>query len=239
MVENKYLLYCHYGISEDDTSSKIIVKAARKSYMDFCRRITFQNRVPMENRDIFEDRVKTLLSDMIPSLLESVRYENQSQELFDGKHNEICEAILDVYDSAGGQTYGIAQRWLNLTLMNLVLIDSIQRINNLPIAKTRKFFHVPVDNYLLEAATTKQNTYRHGLSLKYSPLKHDIGRDYQMDWYRAGAVQPFEKWEYQEYIEFQNAIRDKLREFNYTLNYSDSLDWAFKAFLEVSQARNR
>lgn len=237
MLENKYLLYSHYGIKENDTSPKIILRAAKKSYLDFCRRVSFQNRVPLENRDTFQRNVENLLSDMIPSLLDDVRSENGSQKLFDIKHNEICEAILHVYDCVGGQSYGIAQRWLNLTLMNLVVIDSNLKNGFLPIMDTRKFFHVPVDQYLLEAATSRyKDRFQHGLNLKYAPLKHNRPDNYQMDWYCPGKTQPFEYWEYPEYIEFQTAVRSKLKEFPMNQNYIDLLDWAFNAFMEASQA---
>lgn len=240
MEENKYLLYSHYGIKENDTSSEIILKSAKKSYMDFCRRVSFQTRVPLENRDTFERNVEKLLSDMIPNLLEVVGNKSGSQELFDRSHNDICEAIIHVYDSAGGQTYGIAQRWLNLTLMNMVVIESNLTTGFFPIIDARKFFHVPVEQYLLEAATTKQkDRFKHGLNLQFAPLKHDKSDDYQMDWYLPGKTQPFENWGYLEYMEFQNAVRSKVKESSMNHHYSDLLDWAFKAFTEVSQARNK
>ena len=122
----------------------------------------------------------------------------------------------------------------------MVVIESNLTTDIFAIMDARKYFHVPVDQYLLEAATTKRkDRFQYGLNLKYAPLKHDKPDNYQMNWYLPGKTQSFENWEYSEYMEFQNAVRNKVKEFSTNYNYSDSLDWAFKAFLEVSQAHNR
>ena len=43
--------------------------------------------------------------------------------------------------------------------------------------------------------------------------------------------------EYNEYIDFQKAIRSKLRELSFYSQYSDPLDWGIHAYLEVSQSK--
>ena len=145
-----------------------------------------------------------------------------------------------MYKSAGDLTYGIAQRWLNLTLMNLVVIEANMKTRYWPLESTRKYFHVPVEQYLLEAATRKAtNNYQHSLGLKCAPLRHDDPDDYTMAWFVPGEVQPYERWGYSEYMEFQLAVRERLKEHISKHIYRDPLDWAFRSFLEVSQAHNR
>lgn len=237
MEENKYLLYSHYGIKASDSGSKIIYKAAKRSYLDFCRRVYIPNHIPMERRSALERETEKLLSDRIPALLETAGHEGSCQEAFDSRHQEICKAVIGVYDGVGGLSYGIAQRWLNLTLMNLAVIESNLKTGYWPIAEVRKYFHVPVERYLLEAAATwRKDRFQHSLGLQCAPLRHDNPDLYQMDWFSPGETQPFEYWGYSEYMEFQVAVRDKLIN---CAAYQDPLDWAFKAFLEVSQARNR
>ena len=49
------------------------------------------------------------------------------------------------------------------------------------IEGSRKYFHVPVEPYVLEAAASKRkNKFKHGLNLMTVPLKHDKGENYQM-----------------------------------------------------------
>lgn len=40
-------------------------------------------------------------------------------------------------------------------------------------------------------------------------------------------------------MEFHNSIMNNVKEPSINHHYSDLLDWAFKAFTEVSQARNK
>lgn len=179
-----------------------------------------------------EREAEDLLSAEIPALLRV-----SGQEAFDCKHQEICEAIIHLYADVGGLSYGIAQRWLNLTLMNLAVVESNLETGYWPIADIRKYFHVPVEQYLLEAATTeRKNKFQHALNLKCAPLRHDNPDSYQMDWFIPGETQPFEYWGCAEYTEFQIAVRNKLKE---CTAYQDPIDWAFRAFLEVSQQKKR
>lgn len=233
MIEDLYLLYSHYRITDKDKSADIIFNTARISYGDFCRRLYFQNRVPTNQNFSLERKVEHLLVEELPVLIET-----DNQESFDEKHHEICRHIIRVYDVVGGQSYGVAQRWLNLTLLNLTVVERILHTDYWNIAESRKYFHVPVERYLLEAATSRiTDRFKHGLQLKMAPLKHTNPEDYQMDWYSPEKTNPFENWEYAEYIEFQKSVRERINE-SFSDRYKDCLDWAINAFLEVSQMRN-
>ena len=50
MIENAYLLYANYGIKETDTQTDMITKATEKSFKDFCRRVSYQQKVPIYRR---------------------------------------------------------------------------------------------------------------------------------------------------------------------------------------------
>lgn len=90
---------------------------------------------------------------------------------------------------------------------------------------------------MLEAASTKSKTrFKHGLNLMIAPSKQDNKKDYEMVWYFPGKIQPVEFWEYQEYMDFQNAVRKRLQEF-FPHTYRDCLSWAIYAYLEVVQMR--
>ncbi len=69
----------------------------------------------------------------------------------------------------------------------------------------------PVDQYIVEAASCRaEGDFQHGLYLKCAPLKHEPFSPYEIDFYRNGEIQPYHLWEYEEYKEFQNAVRGKL-----------------------------
>ena len=239
--ENAYLLFTHYGITEQDNISELIEKVSEICYLDFCRRVFFLSRVPIEKKKQLQKETDRLLSDRIPVLLQSANDAVNGKEVFDKLHHEICEGIRQIFRDTGNQTYGIAQRWLNLTLLHLVIIESGLISGKLPIKETRKYFHVPVDQHLLEVATSRSNKFLHGLHLKYAPLYHDREESYQMGWYRPGATQSYEYWEYPEYIEFQTAVQNKIAEIRASqekhFDYQDTLDWVFGASIERSRAR--
>lgn len=58
---NKYLLYSHYGIHDSDSISEIIFKSAKKSYLDFCRRVSFQNTIPVNSRRDYDREIEKLI----------------------------------------------------------------------------------------------------------------------------------------------------------------------------------
>lgn len=207
MIENLYLLYSHYRIGEKDEGADIIFKATRRSYKDFCRRVSFQGRVPAEQRNVLERKVENLLANEIPDLLET-----DSQREFDEKHHEICQRVIQVYSDAGGQTYGIAQRWVNQTLLHLAVIDKNFHIADWNIEGKRKYFHVPFEQYLIEALFSE---------VKLKPVD----------------VPAFESLDYEKYMLLQTTMRDKIIEV-YSDRYKDGLDWAFHAYLKVAQSKN-
>lgn len=224
-VKNKYLLEVLDNIEDSSNFSQIIQKAAGMAYHSFRRRVFHGNSVSKE----LNEEIKNLLADKIPELLNSA-----SQKDFDNIHHQICEAILQKYQPVCEQTYGIAQRWLNETLMNLVVIDSAMRNSRIALMRSRKYFHVSVSENIIKIAASKaKDHYLNGLGLKAVPLEQETAGAYQMDWYVPGKTLRFEKWGYSEYMEFQTAVRNELKSFISKGIYQDVLDWGFHALVET------
>ena len=171
MIEEQYLVYQCYGVTQGEKEEDIIYRAAGKTYLDFRRRISFQGKVSVEQRRVITEKVKNLLVKELPIL-----FQTGTQEAFDEKHHEICQNIIRIYESTGGQAYGIAQRWVNQTLLHLALIEDHLHTGYWNMKECRKYFHVPVEQYVLEAAASKRkNKFKYGLNLMTAPLKHDKG----------------------------------------------------------------
>ena len=230
VLKSKLLLDSYYEAKETDSVSEIICKAADMSYKTFRRCVYFGKDISVEDRTEVTQKVKSLLIDRIPELLQST-----DQAMFDEKHHEICEEIISVYSRVCRQSYGIAQRWLNQTLLNVMIIESSLKDRKLPVAQARKYFHVPVNEDVLKVATAKvKDRFLNVLELKAAPLKHGNSADYEMGWYVPGATQPFEKWEYAEYIEFQNAVRSALQSSIKAGIYKDVADWVINICVELA-----
>ena len=223
MDECLYLIYRYYDIGKNDTAEEIIFKSARKSYKEFWRRVILKDKLNIDRKDIIERNVENLLCCKVPFLLEA-----KSQKEFDEQHNKICLQILQCYKNVGKVSYGIAQRWLNQTLLNLVVIESILQTKHWNIDCVRKYFHIPVENSFIKAATFKSKskpTYE--LNLKCAPLKHNSEEKSEMSCYRLGKMQPFELWTYAEYIRFQKNVKEEIEK----RGYKDTVDWTFDVAL--------
>ena len=240
MAEKAYLLYANYKIKETDTPNEMITKAAEKSFMDFCRRVSYQQKVPFDSFTAIEREVESLLTVEIPNLLHTASQPNATQDNFDSAHKNVCEAILRVYEPVGGVPYGIAQRWLNLTLLNMVVIESILDVDVWSIGSVRHFFHVPVEMYVLEAAASSNRIrpFQNSLFLKAAPIQHEDGTS-TFHWFVAGTTLTFEHWDYDLYRNFQTAIRERLQPDIASGTYKDVLDWSMRAYLEVIARRIR
>ena len=61
MMENQYLIYIFYKVIQGECKEDVIYKAAERAYLDFSRRISFQGKVPVEQRYELAKTVKNLL----------------------------------------------------------------------------------------------------------------------------------------------------------------------------------
>ena len=230
IIKNKLVLNSYFKIKEYDDVSRIICKASDTIYSSLCSQILHDYSISAEDGVYIKREVGTFLIDRIPELLESI-----DQKVFDESHHAICEEIIHMFSSKCQLKYGIAQRWLNETLINLILVESSLPVSILPVAKARKYFHVSVAREILQTATAqRKEVYHHGLGLKCAPLKHEDSAVYEMDWFHQKETQPCMYWGYEEYTEFQNSVRDVLKKPIKDGIYKDVLDWNFHALVEMS-----
>ena len=118
--------------------------------MTFCRTIKF---APSSNE---EERVKTRtdVDDLIENKLKAIADAGITrQDEYDEWHEELCEKIAGRYAKVCGNQFciGQAQKWVNMTVKYLYLIDGgcVKSIN--------PFAHVPLDNYVFTAAMEHLN----------------------------------------------------------------------------------
>lgn len=212
-MKNEYVLESHYKIKAYDSVSEIIYKAAEKSFYTLCRRMFHETAVPEEEGKRLGSEVNALLADRIPELLEST-----DQDVFDERHHRICEDVVQICGRMWGRSYGIAQRWLNDAMINLIVIDGSLTSSKLPVGESRKYFHVPMGSETLEAAAAeKKGGYHYGLGIKCAQTRHEDSDVDKMD------------WGYEEYMEFQAAVRNALKTPVKKGVYRDAVEWGLYA----------
>ncbi len=112
------------------------------SYRDLCRTIRgFANH---PDHDKIFKTCKDIIYDEVTKLL---KYQKMNQDSFDKWHESACKRLI--LSSTDVLTYGQAQKWINMTLKNLSMI------NHKVTEKTYEFYHVPIDNYILNATKYK------------------------------------------------------------------------------------
>ena len=150
-----------YGNVNDSIKSSI-----KSAYRDVCRTITGFSK--MENHDNILNNASSLVYTEINSLLIK-KIKEQSD--FDKWHKECCDKLISTFDKQLF-SYGQAQKWINMSLKNLSMLE------HKLIEKQYEFFHVPIDNYIVDITGIK-------ISVAWSRISN-----------------------YDEYIEFQNKFRD-------------------------------
>lgn len=120
----------------DDTLEASI----RAAYRDVCRTISgFSKNI---NHDVILENVKKLLYKEVNLMLNN---NIKNQEDFDNWHKEFCDKLIKEFKNQTF-TYGQAQKWINMTLKNLSMLEH-KKVRNI-----YQFFHVPIDNYILKGA---------------------------------------------------------------------------------------
>lgn len=141
LTENDYNLFYKsmiYGNIED--SVRVSIKSA---YRDLCRTITGFSKNENHNK-IFNNAVEVLYKE-INSLLSKALTE---QSDFDKWHKDCCEELIKAFENQKFY-YGQAQKWINMSLKNLSMID------HKLVENQYEFFHIPIDNYIIEITGMK------------------------------------------------------------------------------------
>lgn len=168
LADNKklmdFLLYSYFGCESEDLAREGIQKCAYRAYLDLNRRIAFKyssselDKMQKDNTDLakkYKEAKKALIESVCDIILCSV----DKYECVDGQfglwHKAKCEEIMGTMNTAVFQddslilksnsfTYGLAQKWVNMMLKYLWLLDK------LPEGLTEKSLHVPIDSFILE-----------------------------------------------------------------------------------------
>ena len=217
------------GFYQDDPISW----ASNKAYLDLNRTMTFREsdsgktekvkRKIQKKRNRWRDGVTcTIICKRINEL------ENCND--FDQWHKETCKRMISFYSDTkdeNGQSIlvrrdenkrtdkettlsvGQAQKWLNMTLKYLWLLDRLGLLEDdlsSFVRKYQSFFHVPLDSYIIryikrESKQKRTNDFPESNGLKEEHTIDDVNGS---EWSKIN--------DYKKYLEYQKAIRDDLSE---------------------------
>ena len=217
----EFLKYAYFNITESDSKDDILSKCANKAYMDLCRTIKFK-----KSDDSDRAKCRTEICNMLVkeyyALKNAVESADDKQTVFDNEHERICDKIRNTY-KISKLTYGQAQKWLNMMLKYIFLIEGDSIL--------KSYLHIPVDRYIMQAVGSDNPELKCCLKLKCIPKDNGtLGK------YTESTSKVWSKWDdYKEYYDFQKAVRAAISE----IGFNSPIEWENAAWIEVAEYRNK
>lgn len=131
----EFLLYSYFNSTHNP-----YIAASRRAYRDMCRTL----RTKELDTESARKKVEEYLEKRVSGTLDTV----QTQDDFDAWHKKSCEDIQKIALPIV-MTVGQSQKWLNMFLKYLYILD-VQNAHDV-----FAYLHVPLDNYVFVAATSK------------------------------------------------------------------------------------
>lgn len=143
-----FLLFGYFGCDGSDGADTMRNRAAHRAYLDLARTVNYRLSTsqlagkPKKEAKAFCEQKKALVDSVCERL-----YPLPAGD-FDAWHQEKCGEICRMMDDSGllGEpfTCGQAQKWVNMTLKYLWLMDL------LPEEIKEESLHVPIDSFILQ-----------------------------------------------------------------------------------------
>ena len=191
-ISNEELLeffkYSYFGNLKDP-----IEAASNRAYRDMCRTLRF-GVLPIDTKATtisnLIEAVNVIFKEEIPIINEG---SITSQEKFDSWHCKVCKNIKLLYNEKGIEfTYGQAQKWVNMTIKYLYIL------NDHTFDNIFDFLHIPVDNYILDIAN--KNFEIDKPKKPWSKWDEEQYRNYQNEIKSKIKIAPL-LWEFDNWLE--------------------------------------
>lgn len=222
-----FLMYSVFGIIDKEKDKNKKIKCARRAYRDLARTIKYkyssselEHAKKGSKEADFKAKRDSWIREMCIELINSIDMFEKEKKEFDIWHKELCIKFVEPTEEdevfcrgkeflEEGITYGQAQKWLNMALKYLWLMDL------LPTSISPEWLHVPVDSYILKKLK-QEDSFKE---------RDDIKSDKYLD----------ETWSafsnYDNYKELQERIRDMLQE-------ELPIEWEGTAWIEIANNGN-
>ena len=200
------------GLSNMDSSARREYEKCKKDFFNkVCGKIDKRVKEHLENLSQNYDDWHRVTCDEIRNFALEFPLEGTKQKLFG---REINKKYMTFY-------HGQAQKWLNITFKNMWIIglleEKIQDENQLN--EFLKELHTPVDDYILEVATTEDKSIKSRLDEPYI--------------FEKGKNNSWSRWDYMnDYEPFQKHIKKAMQS-----RFITRLEWDNEAWSEIAEIR--
>lgn len=122
----------------------IYERSSNRAYLDLCRTLR-PNGVDMT---LHRNAVTNMLREKITSLLAY----SVDQISYDRWHKAICDELVEYFSTLDiGFTYGHAQKWVNMTMKYLYILDEAN------FSDVFDFLHIPIDSIIIDLAASERS----------------------------------------------------------------------------------
>ena len=202
--------------------------ASNKAYLDMNRTMTFKEEIPKGNAQE-EKRIKKQRAEWVAKSTDIIRQNLKTppQADFNEWHKQTCTQIIDFYgedklvlrtnkarsSNSTKLTYGQAQKWVNMTLKYLWLLNRLDLISDNSIRnfiqEYEKSFHVPLDSYILKYVA-KQNKAN---NKPFDSQNNCLNGDFQKYWelFKSEWSTTIDTEHMKEYYEYQSALAKAIK----------------------------
>lgn len=229
-MENKnainFLLYSYFGITLDSSADEVLCAAIDRAYRDASSHV-------LSIKD--EDTKLKKKDDAAIEIRGQLQEIEKGSKLYDTWHGTLCESLCQKYEGIEyGEnrefTYGIAQKWVNMTMKYLYLLNAVFEGNkedgkksDFPktygwiAAEYSTDLHAPIDSYILSAAAGEKEVEADILEAdndRWSKIREEKPyQTYQKE--LRGKMKPGEsviEWEGPAWIKQAKIVKEKNKE---------------------------
>lgn len=209
-IDENVLRFLNGHLGNNDKAA--FIRCSDFAYRDMCRTITYaleyneKHATSSKEKGIIAQK-KRDLRDKITQLIKGktkdwINNTALTKEQFDKEHKLLCETIIEKYKGTTNQNepdnslyFGQAQKWVNMTLKNLYVYSKSNN-TSLSLDNIIEFFHVPIDNVILDIASGTKRCYIDPPETKYGVSKPE---------------KAWSKWNYDDYKEYQEKLEASIK----------------------------
>ena len=126
----QFLLQSYFGNIQDKTHAAI-----KRAYRDLNR--TLSGIATLENKEELKEKWEKIIDSFVLDV--KIKPINSFDD-FDAIHKQYCYKLMEIEEQY--MSIGQAQKWLNMTLKYLIILENELVIRN------KKYFHIPIDNLI-------------------------------------------------------------------------------------------
>lgn len=187
---------------------------AKRAYQDFKRLLKGISEMSEKDKNLYRNEVNELITSCVEKLF-------KNEMSFDIWHTNTCKQILDITEKHNLPikiefTYGLAQKWLNMTIKYMLIMEKWDNL----LEPFKKDLHVPVDNYIMEGASSDL-----GIDI--------IDKNGELKVYNKDFSKAWSQWNESDYTRFQSEVRNATR----AKDYDSSIDWEFDMWIKIKNKR--